>query len=90
MLWDKKLKTVVSNESSEIIRMFETKFNDIAKNAALDLYPPQLRAQIDEVNEWVYNGINNGVYKCGFARKQGPYEEVSIFTGLIVFVVSKG
>lgn len=78
MLWDKKLKTIVNNESSEIIRMFNTEFNDIAENAALDLYPSHLQARIDETNEWVYNGINNGVYKCGFARKQGPYEEVII------------
>ncbi|XP_018811551.1 glutathionyl-hydroquinone reductase YqjG-like isoform X2 [Juglans regia] len=75
VLWDKKLKTVVNNESSEIIRMFNSEFNDIADNAALDLYPPHLQAQIDETNEWIYHGINNGVYKCGFARKQGPYEE---------------
>ncbi|KAJ6688561.1 GLUTATHIONYL-HYDROQUINONE REDUCTASE [Salix koriyanagi] len=78
VLWDKKLKTIVSNESSEIIRMFNTEFNDIAENAALDLYPSHLRAQIDETNEWVYDGINNGVYKCGFATKQGPYEEAAI------------
>ncbi|WCJ28489.1 Glutathione S-transferase family protein [Euphorbia peplus] len=75
VLWDKKLKTIVNNESSDIIRMFNTEFNDIAENAALDLYPPQLRTQIDETNEWIYSGINNGVYKCGFARKQEPYEE---------------
>lgn len=76
VLWDKKFQTIVSNESSEIIRMFNTEFNDLAENAALDLYPTHLQAQIDEVNEWVYTGINNGVYKCGFARKQEPYEEV--------------
>ncbi|KAG7959301.1 hypothetical protein I3843_10G062800 [Carya illinoinensis] len=75
VLWDKKLKTIVNNESSEIIRMFNSEFNDIAENAALDLYPPHLQAQIDETNEWIYHGINNGVYKCGFARKQGPYDE---------------
>ncbi|WCJ39390.1 Glutathione S-transferase family protein [Euphorbia peplus] len=75
VLWDKKLKTIVNNESSDIIRMFNTEFNDIAENPALDLYPPQLRTQIDETNEWIYSGINNGVYKCGFARKQEPYEE---------------
>ncbi|KAJ4702521.1 Glutathione S-transferase family protein [Melia azedarach] len=75
LLWDKKLKTVVNNESSEIIRMFNSEFNDIAENAALDLYPPDLRDQIDETNEWIYNNINNGVYKCGFARKQEPYDE---------------
>ncbi|XP_072985517.1 uncharacterized protein [Typha latifolia] len=75
VLWDKKLKTIVSNESAEIIRMFNTEFNDIAENADLDLYPPHLQKMIDEVNEWVYDLINNGVYKCGFAKKQGPYNE---------------
>ncbi|XP_057812112.1 uncharacterized protein LOC131026300 isoform X1 [Salvia miltiorrhiza] len=75
VLWDKKLKTIVSNESAEIIRMFNTEFNDIAENAALDLYPPHLQAQINEVNDWVYDGINNGVYRCGFAKKQEPYDE---------------
>ncbi|XP_034212192.1 glutathionyl-hydroquinone reductase YqjG-like isoform X2 [Prunus dulcis] len=76
VLWDKRLKTIVSNESAEIIRMFNTEFNDIAENAALDLYPPHLQSQIDQTNEWIYNKINNGVYKCGFARKQEPYDEV--------------
>ncbi|PIA37766.1 hypothetical protein AQUCO_03000355v1 [Aquilegia coerulea] len=77
VLWDKKLKTIVNNESSEIMRMLNTEFSDIAENPALDLYPAHLQAQIDEVNEWVYDGINNGVYKCGFAKKQEPYEEAA-------------
>ncbi|GJM91037.1 hypothetical protein PR202_ga07372 [Eleusine coracana subsp. coracana] len=75
VLWDKQLKTVVNNESSEIIRMLNTEFNDIAENPGLDLYPAHLRAAIDEINELVYDAINNGVYKCGFAKKQGPYDE---------------
>ncbi|CAA7014766.1 unnamed protein product [Microthlaspi erraticum] len=75
ILWDKKLRTVVNNESSEIIRMLNTEFNGVAKNPSLDLYPSHLRDAIDETNEWVFNGINNGVYKCGFARKQEPYNE---------------
>lgn len=69
----------MSNESAEIIRMFNTEFNNIAENASLDLYPPHLQAQINEVNDWVYDGINNGVYRCGFAKKQEPYNEVSHF-----------
>ncbi|KAL5731397.1 glutathionyl-hydroquinone reductase [Ranunculus cassubicifolius] len=62
--------------SLDIMRMFNTEFNDIAENAGLDLYPAYLQSQINEVNDWVYDGINNGVYKCGFAKKQEPYEQV--------------
>nr|BAK00626.1 predicted protein [Hordeum vulgare subsp. vulgare] len=75
VLWDKQLKTVVNNESSEIIRMLNAEFNDIAENPGLDLNPAHLRASIDDVNGLVYDAINNGVYKCGFAKKQGPYDE---------------
>ncbi|XP_076933154.1 uncharacterized protein LOC143598960 [Bidens hawaiensis] len=77
VLWDKKLKTIVNNESEEIIRMLNTEFNEIAENPSLDLYPSHLQAQINELNEWIYSGINNGVYKCGFAKKQEPYEEAA-------------
>lgn len=58
--------------------MFNAEFNDIAENAVLDLYPPALQFQIDDVNERIYTGTNNGVYKCGFAMKQGPYDEVLV------------
>lgn len=75
VLWDKKLKTIVNNESSDIIRMLNAEFNDLAENPSLDLYPSDLQAQINETNEWIYNDINNGVYKCGFAKKQEPYDE---------------
>lgn len=69
----------MNNESSDIIRMFNSEFNDIAGNAALDLYPPHLQSQINEINEWIYDGINNGVYRCGFATKQEPYDEVNFY-----------
>ena len=70
ILWDKKLNTIVSNESAEIIRMLNSEFNDFSSTPDLDLYPKDLRDKIDEVNEWVYPNINNGVYRCGFAKSQ--------------------
>ncbi|KAG2616345.1 glutathionyl-hydroquinone reductase YqjG-like [Panicum virgatum] len=75
VLWDKQLKTIVNNESSEIIRMLNTEFNEFAENPDLDLYPAHLQACIDGINELVYEAINIGVYKCGFAKQQGPYDE---------------
>ncbi|KAK7685560.1 hypothetical protein QCA50_011427 [Cerrena zonata] len=76
IVWDKKTSTIVNNESSEIIRIFNTAFNDQlpAEKAKIDIYPEHLRAQIDEVNDWVYNSVNNGVYKAGFASSQQAYE----------------
>jgi putative glutathione S-transferase len=74
VLWDKQLGTIVSNESSEIIRMFNSEFDAIG-NASLDLYPAELRDEIDAMNEFVYPRINNGVYRCGFATTQEAYEE---------------
>jgi putative glutathione S-transferase len=73
VLWDKKTRTIVSNESSEILRMFNEAFAAFAKSD-VDLYPAALRAQIDEVNAFVYDNINNGVYRCGFATEQAAYE----------------
>ena len=75
ILWDKKLNTIVSNESAEIIRMLNSEFNDFSSTPNLDLYPKDLRDKIDEVNEWVYPNINNGVYRCGFAKSQEAYDK---------------
>jgi len=77
ILWDKQKKTIVSNESSEIIRMMNSEFQKYAKNPELDTYPDvsATREAIDEVNDWVYPTINNGVYRCGFARTQQAYDE---------------
>src|SRR3954464_923073 len=72
VLWDKKTKRVINNESSEIIRMLNSEFKGIAKDA--DFYPPPLRSEIDRINEFVYANVNNGVYRCGFARSQEAYE----------------
>jgi glutathionyl-hydroquinone reductase len=74
VLWDKQQNTVVSNESSEIIRMLNSAFNDFG-DASLDFYPEALRGEIDEINALVYPNINNGVYRAGFATKQEAYEE---------------
>ncbi|EPP5679300.1 glutathione S-transferase family protein [Vibrio cholerae] len=74
VLWDKKLHTIVSNESSEIIRMFNSAFNELTGNQT-DYYPQALRTVIDEWNEFIYPNINNGVYRCGFATTQKAYEE---------------
>jgi putative glutathione S-transferase len=73
ILWDKVRGTIVSNESSEIIRMFNSAFDGITGNDA-DYYPHDLRPQIDVVNARVYSDINNGVYKSGFATSQSAYE----------------
>lgn len=83
VLWDKQRETIVSNESSEIIRMLNTAFNDFA-DASLDFYPPDLRSQINEINDYVYPNINNGVYRAGFATTQDAYEEafVQLFDAL--------
>jgi len=74
VLWDKKQKTIVNNESSEIIRMFNNAFNDITGNHD-DYYPQALRKEIDEINTFVYDTINNGVYRTGFATTQSAYEK---------------
>lgn len=74
VLWDKKQGTVVNNESSEIIRMFNNAFDEHGAQEG-DYYPQDLRADIDQVNAPVYSNVNNGVYKCGFATTQEAYEE---------------
>ena len=74
VLWDKKLSTIVSNESSEIIRMFDTEFNSVTGGGAPIFAPNELLPQIDAINERVYRNVNNGVYKAGFATKQEVYE----------------
>lgn len=74
VLWDRKTATIVSNESSEIIRMFNAAFDRVGATAG-DFYPADLRATIDPINDRVYRDINNGVYRSGFATTQQAYEE---------------
>lgn len=83
VLWDKKRTCIVNNESSEIIRMLNSAFNELTGNHD-DFYPEPLRAAIDQVNDLVYNDVNNGVYRSGFATTQRAYEEAydSLFSAL--------
>lgn len=74
VLWDKKTQTIVSNESADIIRMFNTAFNDITGNTD-DYYPESLQEAIDDINAIVYDNVNNGVYKTGFATEQSVYDK---------------
>ena len=74
VLWDKKTQTIVNNESSEIIRMFNSAFDDLGADST-DYYPEVLRDEINAINDRIYNTLNNGVYKCGFATTQAAYEE---------------
>ena len=67
VLWDTKMKKIVNNESSEIIKIFNSAFNDLAENPKLDLAPSSLIPVMEEVDSWVYEGVNQGVYKVGFA-----------------------
>jgi glutathionyl-hydroquinone reductase len=73
-LWDKKTRRIVNNESSEIIRMLNSEFAGVGADPT-DFYPQHLRGEIDRVNAKIYANVNNGVYRCGFARSQTAYEE---------------
>ncbi|MDP5215226.1 glutathione S-transferase family protein [Pseudoalteromonas tunicata] len=74
VLWDKVKNCIVSNESSEIIRMFNSAFDHLTGNK-LNFYPDNLAGEIDTINEFIYHNINNGVYRCGFATTQQAYEQ---------------
>lgn len=74
VLWDRKEETIVSNESSEIIRMLNSAFDEWG-DASVNFYPQPLRAEIDSINALVYPSVNNGVYRAGFATTQAAYEE---------------
>jgi putative glutathione S-transferase len=74
VLWDKQQNTIVNNESAEIIRMFNSAFDELGAKMG-DYYPSVIRDEIDAINEVIYHGFNNGVYKAGFATTQGAYDE---------------
>ncbi len=74
VLWDKERETIVNNESAEIIRIFNSAFDSLTGNTD-DYYPELLHDEIDAINTLVYDNVNNGVYKCGFATVQDAYEE---------------
>ena len=83
VLWDKQEKTIVNNESSEIIRMLNSAFDEWG-DASVDFYPEALRGEIDDLNAWIYPAVNNGVYRAGFATTQAAYEEAfgEVFSAL--------
>jgi glutathionyl-hydroquinone reductase len=77
VLWDTQTKRIVSNSDDDIMRMFETEFDTVAKRPELDLFPAQHREAIDALNETIYEHVNNGVYKAGFATTQRAYENAA-------------
>lgn len=83
VLWDKKTQTIVNNESADILRMLNSGFGDLADDR-LDLYPADLRTEIDALNETIYTRLNNGVYRTGFATTQVSYQQAfsDVFTQL--------
>lgn len=83
VLWDTQSHTIVSNESADIIRMFNTAFDDLGATPG-DFYPAEKRPLIDELNSWIYPNVNNGVYKAGFATSQSAYDEAvnTVFNAL--------
>lgn len=85
VFWDKQKNAIVNNESSEIIRMFNTAFDPLGAKAG-DYYPEALRPAIDDINDFIYSRVNNGVYRCGFATTQDAYEEAftELFDGFDV------
>ena len=91
VLWDKRESRIVSNESAEIIRMFNTAFDGITGSRE-NFYPERLRAEIDEINGWIYDTVNNGVYKAGFATTQEAYQGAvtSLFDALDVLETRLG
>ncbi len=74
VLWDNQSRTIVNNESADIIEILNESFNDVAQCPEIDLYPAALKTEIDTWGDRIYHAVNNGVYRCGFARTQAAYE----------------
>jgi glutathionyl-hydroquinone reductase len=74
VLWDRETGTIVNNDSAHVVRMLNSAWDEWG-DASVDLYPQELRAEIDALNEWVYEDLNNGVYEAGFAQSQEAYDE---------------
>ncbi|MFW7381157.1 MAG: glutathione S-transferase family protein [Oligoflexus sp.] len=83
LLWDKKTKRIVNNESADIIRILNLAFTDFSQSDT-DFYPEEYRSEIDQLNDWIYENVNNGVYRAGFANTQESYERavVAVFNAL--------
>lgn len=77
ILWDDETKTIINNESAEIIEILNSEFNQFAQHPDFDLYPAQQKEEIDSWNEKIYRTVNNGVYRCGFAQSQQAYDLAS-------------
>lgn len=75
VLWDTQTRTIVNNESAEIIVMLNQAFNELAQHPDLDLYPEELQSEIEQWNAKIYPAVNNGVYRCGFAQSQAAYDQ---------------
>ena len=76
LLWCKKHKTIVANESMDILKILDSAFGSFAKTPRPSLFPPEHAAKLEELNGWIYPSINNGVYRCGFAKSQSAYDSV--------------
>ncbi len=74
VLWDTKTKRIVNNSEDDICRMFNDVFNDFARNNGVDLFPKEIQAEHAKISDFIYNNVNNGVYRAGFATRQQPYE----------------
>jgi glutathionyl-hydroquinone reductase len=74
VLWDTQTRRIINNSEDDICRMFNDRFNSVALNKSVDLFPKKIEAEHEKLSDFIYNNVNNGVYKAGFATRQAPYE----------------